>query len=135
MRKIGIVPFVIYLIYFLGGGGMAIYNYIAIQKHNAEGGGLEGLGLAILFIIGIIFGAAGLVGVILKGIHMGTGWGFFGFLCFLLDIAFIVVFISMVLPGGNNVDAATIEDILPVIPFISGSVIAGICNVASMRRI
>ena len=57
MRKIGIVPFIIYLIYTLGGGGMAIYNYIAIQKHNAEGGGLEGLGLAILMIVGIIFGA------------------------------------------------------------------------------
>ena len=134
MRKIGIVSFIIYLIYALGGGGLALYNHFAIQEHNANGGGLEGPGLAILFILGIILGVAGLVGVILKGLHLGTGWGFFGFLCLLFDIALAVVFISMVIPGGDNVEATTINDMLPAIPFLASSLVSFFCNIASLRR-
>ena len=130
MRKSGIVSFLVYLIYVLGGGGLALYNYIKIENHEE---GWEGLGYAVLLILGIVLGAAGLLGVILKGIHLGTGWGFFGFLCILLDIAFVVVFISMVLPGGNNVEAATLEDILPAIPFLSATFISFVFNIASMR--
>lgn len=131
MRKSGIVSFIIYLIYALGGGGMVLYNYIAIENHE---GGLEGIGYAILFILGIILGAAGLLGVILKGIHLGTGWGFFGFLCLLLDIAFVFAFISMALPGGNNVSAATLEDILPAIPFVATALTSFVFNITSLRE-
>lgn len=131
MRKSGFVSFIIYLIYALFGGGLALYNYIKAENHES---GWEGLGYAILLILGIILCAAGLLGVILKGIHLGTGWGFFGFLCILLDVAFVVVFISMVLPGGNNAQAATLEDILPAIPFLSATFISFVFNIASMRR-
>ncbi len=133
MRK-GIFSFVIYIIYALLGGGMIVYNYIAIQKHNAEGGGWEGLGLAILFIIGIILGAAGLLGVILKGIQLGTGWGFFGFLCILLDLVFIGAFISAGLPGGNNIEAAQLSDMLPILPFVAASFGSFIANCVSLKR-
>ncbi len=133
MRK-GVFSFVVYILYTLFGGGMVLYNYIAIQKHNAEGGGWEGLGLAILFILGIIFGAAGLVGVILKGIQLGTGWGFFGFLCILLDLVFIGAFISVVLPGGNNVEAAQLSDMLPMVPFVAASAASLVSNAISLRR-
>lgn len=133
MRK-GVFSFVIYIIYALLGGGMVLYNYIAIQKHNAEGGGLEGIGLALLFVIGIILGAAGLLGVILKGIQLGTGWGFFGFLCMILDLVFIGAFISMVLPGGNNIEAAQLSDFLPMVPFIAASFGSFIANAISLKR-
>lgn len=131
MRKSGIVSFIIYLIYTLFGGGLALYNYIKALNHDS---GWEGLGYAVLLIVGIVLGAAGLLGVILKGIHLGTGWGFFGFLCILLDIAFAVVFISMVLPGGNNVEAATFEDILPAIPFLAGTFTSFIFNITSLKN-
>lgn len=131
MRKTGIVSFIIYLIYALGGGGLALYNYIRIENHES---GWEGLGYAILLIVGIVLGAAGLVGVILKGIHLGTGWGFFGFLCILLDIAIAVAFIAMVIPGGNNVEATTLEDILPAIPFLAGTVTSFFFNIVSVRN-
>lgn len=130
MRKSGIVSFIIYLIYAIGGGGIALYNYIAIENHES---GFEGIGYAILMILGIILGAAGLLGVILKGVHLGTGWGFFGFLCILLDVAFVVVFISMALPGGNNVEAATLEDFLPALPFLLATLASFVCNITSLR--
>ena len=133
MRK-GVFSFVIYIIYARLGGGMVLYNYIAIQKHNAEGGGLEGIGLALLFVIGIILGAAGLLGVILKGIQLGTGWGFFGFLCMILDLVFIGAFISMVLPSGNNIEAAQLSDFLPMVPFIAASFGSFIANAISLKR-
>ena len=131
MRKSGIVSFLVYLIYVLGGGGLALYNYIKIENHEE---GWEGLGYAVLLILGIVLGAAGLVGVILKGIHLGTGLGFFGFLCILLDLAIIVAFIVMVIPGGNNIDATTLEDILPALPFLAVGFTSFVFNIASMRR-
>ena len=130
MRKSGIVSFIIYLIYALFGGGLAFYYYYITENYD---NGLEELGYVIIMILGIVLGAAGLLGVILKGIHLGTGWSFFGFLCILLDIAFVVVFISMVLPGGDNVQAATLEDILPAIPFLAGTVISFFFNITSLR--
>ena len=86
MKKSLIPSLIVYILYTLLGGGMAVYNYIAIQKHNAEGGGLEGLGLAILLIVGIVIFGVGIIGLILKLIHIKSGWGFFGVLCLLLDI-------------------------------------------------
>ena len=129
MRK-GIFSFVIYIIYALLGGGMMVYNYIAIQKHNAEGGGWEGLGLAILFIIGIILGAAGLLGVILKGIQLGTGWGFFGFLCVILDLVCVAVLVSQVFMN----ESVEILEAWPVIAITVLPVISCITNAISIRK-
>ena len=129
MRK-GIFSFVIYIIYALLGGGMMVYNYIAIQKHNAEGGGWEGLGLAILFIIGLILGAAGLLGVILKGIQLGTGWGFFGFLCVILDLVCVAVLVSQVFMN----ESVEILEAWPVIAITVLPVISCITNAISIRK-
>lgn len=133
MRKCGVFSFVVYLLYTLAGGGMVLYNYIAIQKHNAEGGGIEGLGLAFLFVLGIICGAAGLVGVILKLIHMKSGWVLFGLLCIALDLVFVAAWISMTAPGGN-MDQIVFNDILPVIPFILISLASAVTNAISLKK-
>ena len=70
MRKVGMVSFVIYLLYTLLGGGMAIYNYIAIQKYNSDGDGIGALALAVLFFLSLIVLGVGVLGLILLAIIM-----------------------------------------------------------------
>lgn len=129
MRKGGF-SFVCYVLYTLLGGGMAIYNYIAIQKFNEQGGGFEGLGLALLLVLSIIVLGVGVVGLILKGIQMGTGWGFFGFLCVILDIAVVAVLVSQVFFN----ESVEIIEAWPVIAITVVPVISCISNAISLRR-
>lgn len=132
MRKAGWFSFIYYLLYAIGGFGMAIYNYIAIQKLNAEGGGLEGIGLALLMIVGIIFGAAGLLGVILKLVHMKSGWVLFGLLCIALDVALAGVWITMAAPSGNA-EQLILNDLLSVLPYIALSLVSVVTNALSLK--
>ena len=128
MRR-GILSFVVYLIYTLLGGGTAVYNYIAIQKHNAEGGGLEGLGLAILLIAGIVVFVIGLVGLIFKSLHMNKGWRFFGVLCLLLDVACVIIYLYLFLGEGM-----TPVDTLGIFAVAIPSILSAISNLLSLRR-
>ena len=129
MRKVGMVSFVIYLLYTLLGGGMAIYNYIAIQKHNAEGGGLEGLGLALLLILSLIVLAVGVLGLVLKGIHLGTGWVLFGLLCMVLDFACVAAIWTELVAGADNLTNGLICIALSIPSLISFG-----CNSRSLAR-
>ncbi len=127
MKKGGILSLIVYILYTLGGGGLAIYSRIAIEELNNSGGGWEGLGLAIVMVVGLIFGAAGLVATILKLIHMKSGWGFFGVLCILVDIAFIGVFVSSIIENGLTIDG------LGSLLFIGASLASLVANIKSMR--
>ena len=129
MRKVGMVSLVVYLLYTLLGGGMMIYNYIAIQKHNAEGGGLEGIGLAFLFILSVIVLAIGVLGLVLKGIHLGTGWVLFGLLCMILDFACVAVIWTELVAGADNLTNGLI-----CIAISIPSVISFGCNSRSLAR-
>lgn len=129
MRKVGMVSLVVYLLYTLLGGGMMIYNYIAIQKHNAEGGGLEGIGLAFLFILSVIVLAIGVLGLILKGIHLGTGWVLFGLLCMILDFVCVAyIWVEMVAGAGSWINGLIYS------AFSLPSVISFCCNSSSLKR-
>lgn len=132
MKKGGILSLIVYILYTLGGLGLIIYSRVSIDKHNAEGGGLEGIGLALLLVLGIILGAAGLLATILKLIHMKSGWGLFGLLCILADVAFIFAWVSMAAPGGN-INQIAVNDILPSIPFILASLASMIANIKSLK--
>ena len=125
--KRGILSFVIYVIYALLGGGTAIYNYIALQQLNAAGGGLNGLGMAILMIAGIIVFGIGAVGLILKSLHMKTGFGFFGFLCFALDVACVIVYMSLFMGEGM-----TMPDTLIIMAVAVPSMLSALSNLKSM---
>ena len=127
MKKGGLLSLIVYILYTLGGGGLALYCRIGIDNVNNNGGGWEGLGLAIVMIVGLVFGAAGLVATILKLIHMKSGWGFFGVLCILVDIAFIGVFVSSMIENGLTLDAVY------AILFIGASLASLIANIKSMR--
>lgn len=102
MRR-GILSFIFYILYTLTGGGLAIYAKIEADRIQASGGGWEGLGAAILLILGIIVAGVGLVGVLFKALHLGTHWGIFGFICLLLDVAIIVVLVSNMFESGSFV--------------------------------
>lgn len=129
MRKVGMVSFVIYLLYTLIGGGMAIYNYIAIQKHNLLGDRLEVIGLAILFALSLIVLGVGVLGLILKGIHLGTGWVLFGLLCMILDFACVAVIWTELVAGADNLTNGLICIALSI-----PSVISFGCNLRSLAR-
>lgn len=132
MKKGGLLSLIVYILYTLFGGGLAIYSRVAIEELNNSGGGWEGLGHAIVMILGIILGVAGLVATILKLIHMKSGWLLFGILCILADVVFIFAWISMVAPGGN-VDQINPADILPSVPFIIVSIASMIANIKSLK--
>ena len=131
MKKGGWLSFAIYALYFLVGGGASLYFYLALN--NAENGelGWGALGVAIIMILCIIFGAAGLLGLILKLIHMKSGWNLFGILCILVDVVLVLAWIYMAAPGGNT-EQIKPEDILPSIPFIILSAVSAISNIKSL---
>ena len=130
----GKVSLSVHVFYLLFGLGMLIYSFIAAEKHNAQGGGWEGIGIALLLVFGLIIAAAGLVGTILKIIHVCTGWKLLAILVMLLDVAYIFVLISLSLPGGNNISAASPEDFLPIIPFVLLSLASFISNAMSLKN-
>ena len=115
MRKSGGFSLFVYLLYLVGGLGFAIYSYIASQ--SAEG--WDGLGYALLMIVGIIAGGVGLVGLIFKLLHMASGFGLFGFLCMLLDIAVIAYLVCALVDGNADVSALILIGPFTVLSFIS----------------
>lgn len=136
MTKKGLFSFILYMLYLFFGGGMTIYNSIAIDKQNQAGGNINSIGLAVLMIFGIILAVYGLAGIILKGIHMISGLGFFAFLCVLLDLAAIYFWIIFLLPSGDlsALGGMTFADFLPSVIPLSLSAVSLISNIRSMRR-
>ena len=129
MKKAGVLSFICYLLYLLGGAGLALYSKIMIDDLNANGGGWEGLGHAIVLILGIILAGVGLVGVILKGIHLKTGWGLFGVLCILFDLACVAV-LAIAMTSEGEVSS----DFLSVLPFAIPSAVALVGNILSLKN-
>ena len=127
--KRGIFSFIIYLICTVLGGALLIYAKIEADRINSNGGGWEGLGVAVLLILGIIVGAVGLAGLIFKGLHMGTGWGFFGFVCILIDLAIIAVLVYNMFSGEGSF---AFNPVSAIICGIFG--ISVVSNFESLRR-
>ena len=129
MKKAGVLSFICYLVYLLGGAGLAIYSKIMIDNVNANGGGWEGLGHAIVLILGIILAGVGLVGVILKGIHLKTEWGLFGVLCILFDILCVgaLAFLTFAEGGAS-------ADFVGLLPFVIPSAVAFVGNILSLKN-
>ena len=130
MKKSGLLSLIVYILYTLGGGALALVSKINIDNLNANGGGWEGLGYAIVMILGIILAGIGVIGIILKGIHLKTEWGFFGVLCILLDLAFAAVLVASVMSNdglSGNDPALLVILAIPVVTSFVG-------NILSMKR-
>ena len=125
MRKSGGFAFICYLIYTILGVAAVIYNRIGIEISED----LAPIGYAILFMFALVFAAASAVGLILKLLHMGTGFGLFGFLCILVDIAFIVFF------GWAVVENASLGDPVSMIIPIAIALISGISFISNIRSL
>jgi hypothetical protein len=123
MRKSVGLSLPVYILYLLGGIGLAIYHYIAAQNSD----NWEPLGHVLIMIVYLCVAAVGLVGLIFKGIHIASGFGLFGFICALIDIAVIVFFVMTIASSGTGIS------VLPIV-FISLSGISMISNFVSMAR-
>lgn len=129
MRR-GIFSFILYLICTLGGGALIIYAKIEAERINNGGGEpFEGLGIAVLLVLGIAAGIVGLPGLLFKGLQLGTGWGIFGFVCVLIDLFVIVALISNMFTGEGNFEFNTASAIVSGIFAISA-----VSNCISLRR-
>ncbi len=120
---------VCYILYTLAGGALAIYGKISVDRINASGGGWDGLGAAIVLILGLIVLAVGVAGLIFKGLHIGTGWGIFGFVCLLIDLAIIAVLVYNMFEGEGSFVFNPVSGIICGI-----SMLSVVSNFESMRR-
>lgn len=126
--KRGIFSLICYILYTLAGVGLLIYSKIEIDRINASGGGLEGIAAAILLIVGIAVGVVGVAGLLFKSLHLGTGWGIFGFVCILVDLIVIFALISGMFEGGKF-EFNSLGAIVSVI-----SAISMVSNCRSLKR-
>lgn len=99
-RKSGLVSLFIYIAMFLGYGITSLVIYISAQNGAYEG--WDGLGMAILMVIFMIFAAVAGVAMLLKIVHVAAGWGFFGFLCTLIDFAALAILIFYIVNGASG---------------------------------
>lgn len=127
--KRGIFSFILYLICTALGGALFIYAKIEADRINNSGGGWEGLGVAVLLILGVVVGAVGLAGLLFKGLQLGTGWGIFGFLCILIDLVVILALVSNMFSGEGSF---AFNPVSAIICGLFG--ISAVSNFESLRR-
>ena len=127
MKKGGTFSLVCYIIYTLIGVAALIYNRLGIE--NAEG--WDSIGYALLFAVAIVFAGASAVGLVLKLLHMGTGFGLFGFLCILVDIAFVLFFAGASIEDIGGLDISALAITIPIILISIGSLIS---NIRSLKN-
>ena len=103
MKRGGVFALITYILYTLlyGGLTLALLNWI----ENYEGEDLGYAGLIIVLILGLCVALAigGLVAVILKFLHMMTGWVIFVIPCILIDAYSVLSVISSVFTDAYTV--------------------------------
>ena len=127
MKKIGIISLIIYILYILAGGGLAIYCRLAIDQLG-EDAGWNGLGIAVLMVAGMIVAGVGLIGVILKAIHLKTESIVFGCFCTYFDVFCICSLLDL------GTGATVMDVILSVLPLLCVTAVTLICNLISLKK-
>ena len=132
--KRGILSFIIYTILFGIVGFLTLQLKLEIDANQGNYEGFEGLGAGLGLAIFLIFTIILAIPFVLKLIHVISGWGFFGFLCVLVDIAFIGLLVYSVItsiPSGASFDFV---GNLPILAGISAIAVALASDVMSLKR-
>lgn len=133
MKK-GFISFIIYLVLFVGSGIITLTTYIDLEKANGGSEGFEALGLGILLALFIIVTIVLAVAFLFKIIHVATGWGFFGFLCSVIDLALIAVVAHNIYTSIPEGASFNFVESLPSLAVILALVVSFGSNVSSMKR-
>ena len=126
MRKGGAFALIVYILYTLFFGGIFVFVLNGVLNGEAGIGGI-GVFLGNMIIGG--FAVSGLVAIILKVIHMATGWIVFGILCVLIDINAVYTLVASIISVGA-ITAVTLVLILPLALAIG----ALVSNIKSLKN-
>ncbi len=134
MRKGGVFALITYILYTLLFGGL----YIALLKwlESIEDEELYPVALVILVVIAgacLALAIGGLVAVVLKLLHMVTGWLIFGIPCVLIDIYSVLSAISVFVEMASTGELFTGGILIMLIPMVF-SVGALISNIKSLQN-
>lgn len=112
MRRGGVFALIFYILYTLFFGGIAVFLAIALKNDNGSAG-IGGIGVALGIMIIASLAVGGLLAIILKLVHMATGWFVLGILCVLIDIRTVYTLaVSIISVGAIN--GVTLVLILPL---------------------
>ena len=113
MKKRGILAFIIYLFFTLSSLALAIYSYVEIQKIPADDDSLAALGGALLIIFAMVVGIPFGIELIVKILHLITGFKLFGIICMLGDVLIFLYFV-----GSMFTALPSISVILAELPYM-----------------
>jgi hypothetical protein len=122
-----LISYILYTVLF---GGLTLMFYYEMDKLKDEK--LFGaFALIFLVLIGLCVSLAigGLVAVVLKLLHMATGWPVFGILCITIDVGMVGCVITSIVELGSN-SSATFVFFIPLLLSIG----ALISNIRSLRN-
>lgn len=114
MKGRGILAFIIYLLYTLGASALGIYAYAEVQKIPADDpDSLAALGGALLIIFAMVVGIPFGIELIVKILHLITGFKLFGIICMLGDVLIFLYFV-----GSMFTTLPSISVILAELPYM-----------------
>lgn len=112
MRKGGVFALIVYILYTLFFGGIAVFCAIALKNDNGSAG-IGGIGVALGIMIIASLAVGGLFAIILKLVYMATGWFVLGLLCVLIDIRAVYT-LAVSIIGVGAINGVTLVLILPL---------------------
>ena len=115
MKRGGVFALITYIIYTLLYGGLTLILLNWIENYEGEDLGYAGLIIVLILGLCVALAIGGLVAVILKLLHMVTGWLIFVIPCILIDAYSVMSIISSVFTDAYAVftaEGVTVETII-----------------------
>ena len=141
MRRGGIFALVTYIIYTLLYGGLTLALLHWIENYEGEDLGYGGIIIILVLGLCVALAIGGLVAVVLKLLHMVTGWVIFVIPCILIDAYSVLSIISSVFTDAYTViitQGVSVETIIAlavgmIVPlfFSAGALIS---NIKSLKN-
>ena len=135
-KALSIISLICYLAFALGGGAMALYMYLEMDKLSGAGGfeGLGAIGLAVIMVLALAYAAVGILPSIFKLIDIFADKKFLSGLCIPFDIAFNIANVALL--GSSVIEAVNgsgeIGGIIFAAALLAVSLTAFISNIRSL---